>query len=161
MKPPEDFDSIDELIREGKEGVCSYLIARGALGQPEYEPSAYFERALDLLHDAPDSEKEYRVRDQWGWYLGSIGNFKAAIDQFQQAVTLKPGQFHTQFNLAQMRHLLAEHSSEEEKPNLYSLASQEYATLAGQVSYFSLRRYSLRLKAIQDSFRACQKRAGS
>ena len=156
MKRPENCDSIDELIREGKECITSYIIAHGAFGPPEPEPGAYFQRALDLLQqsDLEDHDRESKIRSQLGWYLGARGKFEAGIEQMEAAQVLKPDTLNTKLTLAQMHHLQAENGPREHQREHYAAASKAYAHVARLVSFLSFLKYELIVNAVRDQLLA-------
>ena len=105
-KRPEDIESIDDLMKEGDDRVKSLKVTGGLLGLPDPEPSAYYERALQLIgkSETKEPEKEHHIRYWLAAYLGFKWGSSEAIPHAEKCVELKPEDADSRLLLAKLYH---------------------------------------------------------
>lgn len=101
---PEQINSIDELIQEGKSRVNITIMVGAALGPAIPEADLYFKRALGLmnLQGAPNPEKEYEARLWLAVYLAMNWKKEEALPHFERCVELKPQDIEARIGLAKV-----------------------------------------------------------
>ncbi len=143
---PEEINSVDDLVQEGKGRLNSTSIAGHVFGPAIPEADLYFARALDLMRQQRIQSPilEFDIELHLGAYLGFMRRYDEAVPHFKRCVELKPQDIGARIALAKVYR-------DVERP---AESAGQYIEAAKLSKFSSLGKYSSLARALSQYLRA-------